>query len=412
MPTLKPDERVLKPNQRAIDSAQPVGGKRTIYRIEGEPGLQLDISPTGVATWRVVAYVGKGRKGRTQRKITIGPAKAITLGRAIDTARKTIADTKLSVPGMPGDITFGELFERWHSYSKDRKKPSSLAGDRGYFDRNIQPQLGSKIAAALTRMDIIAVLDSIAADATPIQANRSQTVISAVFSWALDEGLVTAHPAMRIRKRGTEQPRAHDHSELELREIWHGVAKLGSQQCAAIRLLMLLGQRRTEIVEIERAELDIERGLLSIRAQRRKAWRIGKPPLPHLVPLPPLALSLINESLAGARSSGFLFPNRNLGRDRPMRATRVSSAFAELRSKLGLTHSTIHDLRHAVKTNLSRLGVPRHVSDRIQDHTGGGGVADNYDHHTYLDEKRRALELWEKRLLEIVEGRPPCGLRW
>ena len=399
----------LKPNQRAIDAVRPIDKRRAIYTIDGEPGLRLDVSPKGVKTWRVVVPFGQGRKGRQQRTVTIGPAEAITVGRAADEARKAIADAKLR---GPGDDTFGELFERWHAYCQDRKKDSSLAGDRGYFDRNIKPELGTKVADALTRINIIAALDAISHKSTPIQANRSQAVISAVFSWALDEGLVTSHPAMRIRKRGSEQPRAHDHSEQELRSIWQGVGELNRQHCIAIRLLMLLGLRRSEIVEAERAELDLERGLLSIRAERRKAWRKGKLPLPHVVPLSPLGLSLVKEALGAARDSTYVFPNRSLSQDTPMRATRVTSAFAELRRELGLPHSTVHDLRHAVKTNLSRLGVPRHISDRVQDHTGSGGVADDYDHHSYLDEKRRALTMWQERLLEIVEGRPPSGIRW
>ena len=40
------------------------------------------------------------------------------------------------------------------------------------------------------------------------------------------------------------------------------------------------------------------------------------------------------------------------------------------------------------------------------------GVGWRYDHHEYLDEKRRALELWERRLLSIVSGSTVAGERW
>jgi hypothetical protein len=42
---------------------------------------------------------------------------------------------------------------------------------------------------------------------------------------------------------------------------------------------------------------------------------------------------------------------------------------------------------------------------QLQSH-GLGGVQDaHYDRHDYMLEKRRALEAWERRLLDIVEGR-------
>ena len=40
------------------------------------------------------------------------------------------------------------------------------------------------------------------------------------------------------------------------------------------------------------------------------------------------------------------------------------------------------------------------------------GVGSRYDHREYIDEKRRALEMWERRLLSIVNGGTVVGERW
>ena len=71
-------------------------------------------------------------------------------------------------------------------------------------------------------------------------------------------------------------------------------------------------------------------------------------------------------------------------------------------------------MRHTVKTGLAQLGVPDGISDRFTNQVTGqrARVGSRYDHHTYMDEKRRALRLWQLRLMEIVRGRKSRGLKW
>jgi hypothetical protein len=49
------------------------------------------------------------------------------------------------------------------------------------------------------------------------------------------------------------------------------------------------------------------------------------------------------------------------------------------------------------------LGVSVVVAERCLNHTLGGLVA-VYDQHDYLDERRKALELWEVKLATIESG--------
>ena len=56
--------------------------------------------------------------------------------------------------------------------------------------------------------------------------------------------------------------------------------------------------------------------------------------------------------------------------------------------------------------------MPTDVRQCVTNQVSGQGTGGRYDQRDYLAEKRRALEMWERRLMEIVEGRPASGDRW
>ena len=78
-----------------------------------------------------------------------------------------------------------------------------------------------------------------------------------------------------------------------------------------------------------------------------------------------------------------------------MESSTLSARFADLMRDLKIEGVRLHDLRHTVKTGLAQLGVPENISDRVTNQVSGQRtrVGSRYDHHTYLAEKRRALEL-------------------
>jgi hypothetical protein len=63
---------------------------------------------------------------------------------------------------------------------------------------------------------------------------------------------------------------------------------------------------------------------------------------------------------------------------------------------------------------MAALGIPTELRSRTLHHTGDLQQLANtvYSAYDFLPERLRALELWETRLLEIVQDRQPSGLRW
>lgn len=70
---------------------------------------------------------------------------------------------------------------------------------------------------------------------------------------------------------------------------------------------------------------------------------------------------------------------------------------------LAVTNYTLHDLRRTYSTNMARLGVPIHVTEKLLNHVSGtvSGIAAVYNRYSYADEMREATLKFEAFVAEI-----------
>ncbi len=399
--------RELPKNQRAIDAAKYSGDGMSAerIRIEDTDGLVLELSPTGKKVWRVYAQVGRGDT-RKRLWTTLGPARSIPLGRAIDLAKAHVG--KATDPEAAPSETFDELF-RDHLEQFRKKERRSWESDEALYQRLIADVIGNTPINQLDKRALVAALSTIEGNSKRSQARLAHSLIGATFRWGIAVGRCFDNPAHGIPRRNALTHRDRKLTEAELRAIWHGSARMGRPQQIAVQLLLLLSLRRSEVIGMERAELETKPDHFSMRGERRKKWRIGKKPVAHVLPLPPLARSLIDEALSLARDSKYVFPNRTIAKDAPMSADNVTSAFARLMRTLNIEGARLHDLRSAAKTIMVDAGVPREYADAVQDHSGLGNAGDIYDRSEYLMHKRAALEVLEREVLRIVDNCYPSN---
>jgi len=385
---------VLPHNQRAIDALRPSRERRVQYRSTVVVGLELELMPSGKRTWRVRYRVGRSEI-RKFRAFTIGNAAHIKLGPAIDKAREILS--AVQVEGRdPHDErtvnsdTFDSLFMSWlDSYAKLRRK--SWAYDIALYERHIKARLGRTIPSEIKRANFAELLDRIAQDVSPSQANKVQRLVSAVFGWAVNEGRLESHPGYRLPKRGVEKPRERVLSDQEIRAFWLGLDQgpLSGGVARILRLALLTGQRRTEITEATKAELNFQDATWTIPSKRTKNG------ITQVVPLALQALAIFRDAV-GESHNGFVFPGRPAGDRDAINPHAVSRAMTRLMVDLGIANPpTVHDLRRTVGTELARLGVTRDIRARVLNHvTGAKSVTDSvYNVFDYAAEKRRALEL-------------------
>lgn len=391
----------ISPNVLTIRKA--LKGTRKVYSIARHPKLHLAADGKGGGSWRIKYRL---HPNANQRWLTISnDARNVAFDEVVRKAGALLSDLALkgidprTARPKPGD-TFGETFELWlDRYAKAHKK--SWAFDEKYYHRHIKARLGRDLFRSIDRLRVIEVLDDIAKKATPLQANRAQSLISAVFSWALDEGRIVNHPALRIRRRGLEKSREFVMSDEQLRAFWRRLDDVRDNTKFIIQLLTLLGCRLGEVSGAQHRELVLREGTAqwTIPGERTKNG------LSLIVPLPPVALSLFRSAVEASKTSSFVFPARRV-EPSAFDGNHASRQCKEIFRAIEVPHMRLHDLRHQAATGMAQCGVPLDIRQMVQNQITGRrqAIGSIYDQHDYSAEKRRSLELWERRLIAIVAG--------
>jgi integrase len=166
-----------------------------------------------------------------------------------------------------------------------------------------------------------------------------------------------------------------------------------------LRLLLILGCRRGELVGMTWDELDLAKATWRLEGKRTKNGD------PRLVPLPALAVEML---AAMPRFTGPFVFTTSYGK-RPISGfTQIKDLLdrrvAALNDGRHLPNWRLHDLRRSMRTNLSALAILPVVAELMIGHRQRG-IAAVYDLHAYEAEQRAGFEAWARRLLSIVD--PP-----
>ena len=409
-------------------------GARVEYFDATLPGFGVRVagptkrSPDGRKSW-VLFY----RFGGEQRRLTIEPAYP-TLGLA--DARKKAGDalallskgtdpgaakaeTKAAAARKPDTVAnVVEEFMRRHMEGK-RRAPRYIAETRRNFTLHVLPHWRDRAITSITRRDVIELLDKVAdggAKVTTedgsvkvvrggrIAANRVLAAIRALFNWALRRGLIEKTPAALVERPGEEVRRERTLSADELRTIWPKAEALGYPMGNFFKMVLLTGQRREEVATMAWADIDLGAKVWTIPGEVTRAGR------GHAVPLSPAALELLQAvpRKTALNAAKKLVPSPHVFSftgDHPISGysaakKRLDGAVTKARKEAGLEPLapwTVHDLRRTVATEMGRLGVARFTISRVLNHSDRGTTA-IYDRHTYLEEKRHALEAWSAYL--------------
>jgi integrase len=187
--------------------------------------------------------------------------------------------------------------------------------------------------------------------------------------------------------------------------LWAATETLGYPYAPLFRLLLVSGQRKSEVAEARWSEFDLEKREWVIPAERMKAAAA------HVVPLSDEAMAILAE-LPRFKQGDYVFTT-TYG-DKPV------NGFSKAKDRLDtemLKHLpsapapwVIHDIRRTMRTGLSALPVPDIVRELVIAHTKPG-LHKVYDQFAYIEEKRDALNRWAAKLRDIITPPPPNVVR-
>ncbi len=425
----------VAPHPRVVAKLAPLGGKRTRYTFTGIKGLQLDCIPDNTALgkriWRVRYYVGDTEKIDTLGTFNENDREGyIPLARATELAAERRRLVKVDgVDPRKAVATFAEVYAEWLDNPARPKslRPRTREEYERIYKLHVEPYIGAAPIGQLEKAKIATVLEKVRRATTDetkghrgLQATKALKLIRSVCGHAADKDYIQRDPTRGVDNPVPEgNPEGKQHrapTNDELRAMWSEAHRqLSKTNRRLLQLAILLGKRVSELIAARQNELDDgPEANLFIPGTREG----NKSREDQRVPLPPLALSILKEAAADAQDSPFLFPADGLPNQHVDRGT-PSHAFTDMRRRLGMGDEVrFHDMRSLIVDQLAALGVPSEYRSHVLQHTSdmratlGDRVYKTRSTFDHMAEKRRALELWERRLLEIVEGRSASGLRW
>ena len=329
----------------------------TIFWDRALAGFGVRVYPSG----RKV-YVVQTRAGGAPRRVTIGVHGALDAERARKRAEAVIDIIKAGGdPAAPaGGLTLADLAERYMTGHVAANCNAHTAGIyRGSLDNHILPALGAMPLASVGREEVAALHHRLRD--RPRAANRALAILAKMFSLAEDWGMAQEgdNPCRGVRKY-RERRRARFLAPGEYRRLGAVLAEAeaggwaSASAVAALRLLMLTGCRRGEILTLRWDDVDRAAGEFRLRDGKTGG---------RMVPLTPTAEAV----LAGIpRLPGD--PWVIAGKAPGTRLVSLTAEWYRIRARAGLGDVRIHDLRHSYATRALSSGESLTMIGRLLGH--------------------------------------------
>ena len=368
---------MAKLTKRTVDAAKPQ--ERDYFVWDSElPGFGLRIFASGKKSYLVQYRV----PGHT-RRYTIGLHGKFTPEEARKRASKVLA--RVADGGDPSaeradarkDMTVGELAKLYLSegpVEKPNKKASSWKTDDSNIRRHIVPLLGRRVVKSLTQADVARFQTDVATGRTATDektgfrgraiveggkgtAARSLAVLAAMIQFGVGRGLLPSNPARGVKPyKGEKKERFL--SEAEVSRLAETLATMEAEHAlpataaAAIRLLLLTGCRKSEILSLRWEFVDFDRGCLSLPDSKTGARTI------------PLAAPAL-EILAGLpRTSEWVLPTAK----GDGHYVGLGKAWERVRRRAGLDGVRTHDLRHSFASFAVADGATLYLVGKVLGH--------------------------------------------
>jgi integrase len=380
-------ERLTDRTVKAL--APPTQGNRITYDAELK-GFGVRTTAAGAKSF-ILNYRIAGR----ERRYTIGGYPTWGVSAARDEAKRLRREIDRGIDPLGqreaerAAATVNELCDRYLAEHAEPKKRTAK-GDRQMIDRHIRPRLGPRKVKDIDFADVDRLHRELSK--TPYVANRVAALMAKMFALAILWKMRPDNPCRGI-ERNPEEKRYRYLAGDELRRLTEALASHPNQAAAnAIRLLLLTGARKGEVLGADWSQFDLGAGVWTKPSSHTKTKR------EHRVPLSAPTRQLLVEMKADADrrrvSSPFIFPARRGDGHMP----EIKESWGSIRKAAKLDGVRVHDLRHTYASVLASSGLSLPVIGALLGHTEQA-TTQRYS-HLFDDPLRAATE----RVAAVVTG--------
>jgi integrase len=374
-------------------------------------GLFFVVQPSGAKSWAV-----RYRFNGLPRKLTLGAFPAIDLKASRELAQRALvavaagedpASAKQAAKAAaraPADRDGVEkvvstFVER---YAKANTREGTWKETERLLNKEVIGAWKGRHFSAIRRADVHELLDGIVDRGAPIVANKTLAALRRMCGWAVERGIITTSPCEGVKAPSAERSRDRVLADDELRRVWAGCDAIGWPFGPLLQVLILTGQRRDEVAEMQWSEVDLDGKTWTLPRSRVKNDQA------HSVPLSDQALRVLATlPRIGTEHGGPIFTTT--GESSVSGFSRAKKCIdKEIAAEFKLAPWVIHDLRRTLASGMARLGINLPVIERVLNHTSGSfaGVVGVYQRHSFADEKRHALAAWGAHVDTLMSGAP------
>jgi integrase len=382
---------------------------RTIaYRVADTNGLCMEVRPTGAKVWRYrFRHVGKASivtlgeyptmllaearaerdKARAMVKSGTSPAHAAKAERA---ARQELA----------GNTFISVALEFLAKREKEGMGIGSVERARRLVEKDLA-SIGNLPITEISAPALLAALRRMEKRGVVETAHRARGLAGQVFRYAIATGRAERNPAADLIG-ALERPQTKHHASIilpsKIGELLRAIYRYEGfpVTIAALKLASMVFVRPGELRHAEWSEIDLDKAVWDIPAEKMKMKQ------PHLVPLPDQAVSILRELSPLTGGGKYLFPGVRSVR-RPMSENTINAALRYM----GFDSDTMtgHGFRAMARTVLDEeLGFPvDHIEHQLA-HAVRDANGRAYNRTTHLPARRKMMQGWADYLDSLRLG--------
>ncbi len=374
---------------------------------DGE-GLYLLVKNNGSRLWRI-----KFRYNGKEKTLALGAYPDVSLAQARTSLREAknelakgidpaeVKQEQIRAEQVKDENQFKKIALEWYNKSQNDWTEKHRKTIIQRLEKNIFPFFVERDINSITAKELLEALRRIEARGAGETAHRVRGICEQIYKYAISTGQTEKNIAFNLRgtlQKTQEKHLAYITDPKELGELLHRIEENTSNGIiikTALQIMPYVFVRANELCRAEWQEIDFDKSLWTIPAERMKMRR------KHTVPLSRQVISLLNELYFHTGNGKYVFHSPR-GASRPITEEGLLAGLRSLGYEKGTM--TIHGFRHTASTLLHELKYNSDYIEKQLAHEENKTVKATYNHAEYLEERIKLMQEWADYLDSLKNG--------